>query len=43
MNDNIKIVSDHIEDLILNLASDKLNPAKLFSLTIELIEYLEDE
>ena len=43
MDDNIKKVSDHIEDLILNLASDKLNPSKLFSLTIQLIEYLEDE
>ena len=43
MDDNIKKVSDHIEDLILNLASDKLNASKLFSLTIQLIEYLEDE
>tara|TARA_B100000575_G_C22663967_1_gene405818 strand:+ start:66 stop:473 length:408 start_codon:yes stop_codon:yes gene_type:complete len=43
MDENIKKVSDKIEDLILNLASDKLNPSKLFSLTIELIEYLEDE
>jgi hypothetical protein len=43
MSDNIKKVSDHIEDLILNLASDKLNPSKLFSLTIQLIEYVEDE
>lgn len=43
MDDNIKKVSDHIEDLILNLASEKLNASKLFSLTIQLIEYLEDE
>lgn len=43
MNDNIKKTSDHIEDLILNLASDKLNPSKLFSITIQLIEYVEDE
>lgn len=43
MDENIKKVSDHIEDLILNLASEKLNPSKLFSLTIQSIEYLETE
>jgi len=43
MDENITKVSDHIEDLILNLASDKLNPSKLFSLTIQSIEYLETE
>lgn len=36
-------VSNHIENLILNLAADHLNPAKLFSLTIQSIEYLENE
>jgi hypothetical protein len=43
MDENVKKVSDHIEDLILNLASEKLNPSKLFSLTIQSIEYLETE
>ena len=43
MDENVKKVSDHIEDLILNLATEKLNPSKLFSLTIQSIEYLETE
>ena len=43
MDENVQKVSDHIEDLILNLATDKLNPSKLFSLTIQSIEYLETE
>lgn len=43
MNENVQKVSNHIEDLILNLATEKLNPSKLFSLTIQTIEYLETE
>lgn len=43
MDENIKKIADHIEDLILNLVTDKLNPSKLFSLTIQSIEYLETE
>tara|TARA_B100001094_G_scaffold135517_1_gene131230 strand:+ start:3419 stop:3829 length:411 start_codon:yes stop_codon:yes gene_type:complete len=36
-------VSDHIENVIFSLASTELNAAKLFTLTIQTIEYLEDE
>jgi transcription termination factor NusB len=36
-------VSDHIEECILSLHADTLNPAKLFSLTIQSIEYIEKE
>jgi len=36
-------VSDHIEQCIVSLSVDKLNPAKLFSLTIQTIEYLDKE
>lgn len=43
MEENIQKISDHIEDLILNLATDKLNPGKLFTLTIQSIEYLESD
>lgn len=43
MNENVQKVSNHIEDLILNLATEKLNPSKLFTLTIQTIEYLETE
>jgi len=43
MEENIQKISDHIEDLILNLATDKLNPGKLFTLTIQSIEYLETD
>ena len=43
MEENIQKISDHIEDLILNLATDKLNPGKLFTLTIQSIEYLEND
>jgi len=43
MEENVQKISDHIEDLILNLATDKLNPGKLFTLTIQSIEYLETD
>lgn len=43
MDENVQKVSNHIEDLILNLATEKLNPSKLFTLTIQTIEYLETE
>ena len=43
MEENIQKISDHIEDLILNLATEKLNPGKLFTLTIQSIEYLEKD
>ena len=36
-------VSDHIEDCIQTLATDTLNASKLFTLTIQTIEYLENE
>ena len=36
-------VSDHIEDCIQTLATDSLNASKLFTLTIQTIEYLENE
>ena len=41
-NDFIK-VSDHIEKCILNFHSTILNPAKLFTLTLETIEFIENE
>ena len=41
MEENVQKISDHIEDLILNMATEKLNPGKLFTLTIQSIEYLE--
>lgn len=43
MEENVQKISDHIEDLILNLATDKLNPGKLFTLTVQSIEYLETD
>ena len=36
-------VSNHIEDCIQTLATDTLNASKLFTLTIQTIEYLENE
>ena len=36
-------VSDHIEECIQTLSSDTLNASKLFTLTIQTIEYLENE
>ena len=41
-NDFIK-VSDHIEKCIVNFHSTILNPAKLFTLTLETIEFIENE
>lgn len=43
MDENVIKISNHIENLILNLATDKLNPGKLFTLTIQSIEYLETD
>ena len=43
MNNDLIKVSDHIEECIQNLTSDNLNPAKLFNLTIQTIEYLDKE
>ena len=36
-------VSDHIEKCIVNFHSTILNPAKLFTLTLETIEFIENE
>jgi hypothetical protein len=43
MSVEFQIVSDHIEQCIVSLSTDKLNPAKLFLLTIQTIEYLDKE
>ena len=43
MSLNFEKVSDHIEECIVNLSVDELNPAKLFTLTIQTIEYLDNE
>ena len=43
MDENVLKISNHIEDLILNLATDTLNPGKLFTLTIQSIEYIEND
>lgn len=43
MSDNFEKVSDHIEECIRLLSGDKLNPSKLFTLTIQTIEYLDNE
>ena len=43
MSSDFEKVSNHIEKCIINLSTDKLNPAKLFNLAIQTIEYLEDE
>ena len=43
MSENFKKVSIHIEECISSLSADSLNPSKLFSLTIQTIEYIEKE
>ena len=43
MSTNLEKVSNHIEECIKNLTVDTLNPAKLFTLTIQTIEYLDNE
>lgn len=43
MSSDFVKVSDHIEECIVNLSVDVLNPAKLFTLTIQTIEYLDNE
>jgi len=43
MGENLEKVSDHIEECIRLLSGDKLNPSKLFTLTIQTIEYLDNE
>jgi hypothetical protein len=43
MSSNFEKVSDHIEECIVNLSVAELNPAKLFTLTIQTIEYLDNE
>ena len=43
MSTNLEKVSNHIEECIINLTVDTLNPAKLFTLTIQTIEYLDNE
>ena len=35
------LVSDHLENCIVELNAQELNPAKLFSLTISMIEYMD--
>ena len=43
MNNDLIKVSDHIEECIQHLSSENLNPAKLFNLTIQTIEFLDKE
>lgn len=43
MDENVLKISNHVEDLILNLATETLNPGKLFTLTIQSIEYIEND
>ena len=43
MSENFEKVSDHIEECLNLLSGDTLNPSKLFTLTIQTIEYLENE
>tara|TARA_B110000902_G_C13872426_1_gene423385 strand:- start:33 stop:440 length:408 start_codon:yes stop_codon:yes gene_type:complete len=43
MTTNFENVSNHIEECIINLSVDVLNPAKLFTLSIQTIEYLDNE
>uniref|UniRef100_A0A6C0BSB1 Uncharacterized protein n=1 Tax=viral metagenome TaxID=1070528 RepID=A0A6C0BSB1_9ZZZZ len=43
MSENFEKVSDHNEECIRLLSGDKLNPSKLFTLTIQTIEYLDNE
>ena len=43
MNEKFEKVSNHIEECIGILSGDKLNPSKLFTLTIQTIEYLDNE
>ena len=43
MSEDFVKVSDHIEECIQSLSTDSLNPSKLFTLTIQTIEYLDKE
>ena len=43
MSNELMKVSNHIEECIQSLTSDTINPAKLFNLTIQTIEYIEKE
>ena len=43
MNNDLIKVSEHIEKCIQHLSSNNLNPAKLFNLTIQTIEFLDKE
>jgi len=43
MSDDLIKVSNHIEKCIQSLTSDKLNPSHLFSLTIQMVEYIDKE
>tara|TARA_B100000902_G_C27171130_1_gene843868 strand:- start:335 stop:748 length:414 start_codon:yes stop_codon:yes gene_type:complete len=43
MSQELIKVSNHIEECIQALSSDNINPAKLFNLTIQTIEYIEKE
>ena len=43
MTEEFTKVSNHIEECIQTLATDTLNASKLFTLTIQTIEYLENE
>ena len=43
MSTNLEKVSNHIEECIVNLTVDTLNPSKLFTLTIQTIEYVDNE
>ena len=43
MSNELMKVSDHIEECIQSLTSVTINPAKLFNLTIQTIEYIEKE
>jgi len=43
MSEDLLKVSNHIEECIVSLSSDKLNPSHLFTLTIQTIEYLDKE
>ena len=43
MSQELIKVSDHIEECIQSLSAENLNPAKLFNLTIQTVDYLEKE
>tara|TARA_B100000674_G_C37655408_1_gene829918 strand:- start:333 stop:740 length:408 start_codon:yes stop_codon:yes gene_type:complete len=43
MSQELMKVSNHIEECIQSLSTENLNPAKLFNLTIQTIEYLDKE